>query len=891
MSTHNLEKIFSPASVAVVGASAREGSVGQSILQNLLRGGFEGPIYPINPHYSRVGELACFPSLSRLPEAVDLAVIATPLQKVPEVMEECCRASIGAVVIVSAGGKEMGEEGRRIEGRIKAVADRGKVRIIGPNCLGVVSTQAKLNATFAARMPLPGQLAFISQSGAICTAILDLSLKEKNGFSYFVSVGTMLDVDFGDLINYIGNDPAVSSIALYIENLTHFRKFMSAARAVSRVKPIVALKAGRSPAGARAAASHTGALAGTDAVYDAAFERAGIVRVNTLQEFFDCAELMAKQPKPSGSGVAIITNAGGPGVMAADALAAYDLEPVPLSEEAIAQLNAVLPPYWSRGNPIDILGDASPERYGKVVEICLQQPQVSTLVVIMTPQAMSDPTGVAQTLRDLIKGANRSVFAVWMGGVDVERGREILKEAGIPTYETPERAVKAFRDMYCYARNLESLQQIPQRLPSDLHVEQDAAARIINEALEQGTTRLTEVESKALLSAYGIPANATRLASSPMEALEAARNLGYPVALKICSRDILHKTEAGAVLLNVRNDEELWQGFADIMQRASQHDPGAGLLGVSVQRMVLDVDCELIVGSKKDPDFGPVLLFGLGGILAEVLQDRALGLPPLNRVLARRMIEKTRAVRLLRGYRNRPPARMEQLEEILIRLAQLVADFPQIAELDINPLFVSHGEACAGDARVILEPTTVDPPMHLVISPYPGHLEMDIVTKSGLKIFVRPIKPEDAPLLDEFFHTLSPRTIYFRFFRPLKSLSYEMLARFTQIDYDRDVVLIALDQRGADGKILGVVRLMGDPDVTRAEFAVVIGDAWQGKGVGLALLENAIAIARRRGIQHVWGYVLPENTNMLALGRKLGFTVLRIPEGRGYELRIDLTAA
>ncbi len=891
MTIFNLDKIFRPDAVAVVGASERPGSIGKALLDNLQSAGFAGSIFPVNPHYHAVNGLKCYPSLSGIKQPVAMAVVATPIAAVPAVIEECGQAGIRAAVIISAGGKEIGSKGRDLEERIKQLAERSGIRIVGPNCLGVVCAQSKLNASFASHMPLPGKLAFVSQSGAICTAILDVSLREHIGFSYFVSVGSMLDVDFGDLVNYLGNDPEVTNIVLYIECLSNFRNFMSAARAVSRIKPIIVLKSGRSAAGARAAASHTGALAGDDAVYDAAFERCGIVRVQTIEELFDCAGLMARQPRPKGQAVGIITNAGGPGVMAADALANYGLEPVALRTETLEKLNAFLLPYWSRGNPIDILGDASPERYRKAVEVCLSAPEINGLLIIMAPQALTDPTAVAASLAEVLRNRATSVFTVWMGAADVERGRDIFNQAGIPTYETPERAVKAFLYMYGYARNLRMLQEIPPRLPADLRFDRDAARAIMERALSQETRLLGELESKMLLAAYGIPVNLTELTRSPGDAVVAAQRIGYPVVLKIHSPDITHKSDAGGVLLDLQHAMAVEQGYERIMRQAAKYAPHARLLGVTVQPMLPRQEYELILGSKRNSDFGPVLLFGLGGVLTEILKDRAIALPPLNRLLARRLIAGTRVYELLQGYRGLPSANLLLLEEILIRLSQLVIDFPEIEELDINPMLAIDDRMLAVDARVLIQPTGVASPLHLAISPYPGQYERKAVIKDGTELLIRPIKPEDAPLLVEMFRTLSPTSIYFRFFRPLRSLSEEMLARFTQIDYDRDMALVAMQQHAGGEKMLGVARLMSDPDVTEAEFSIVVSDPWQGKGVGAILLEDLIAIARERGMASLWGIVLPENTTMLALGRKVGFVVKRIPGDSDYELRIDLKPA
>ena len=887
MPIHNLDKIFKPTSVAVVGASEKHGSIGRALMKNLREGGFPGEIFPVNPHYGQVSGIKAYSNVSAIGKTVDLAIIATPITAVASIIRECGKTGIKCAIVISAGGREIGPRGVEIEQRIKEEAEESRVRIIGPNCLGVVCTETRLNASFASQMPIPGKLAFVSQSGAICTAILDLSVKEQIGFSYFVSVGSMLDVDFGDMVNYLGNDPNVGSIVLYIESLTDFRNFMSAARAVSLLKPIVALKAGRSPAGARAAASHTGAMVGEDAIYSAAFERCGVMRVHTIEELFDCAEILAKQPRPTDPGLAIITNAGGPGVMAADALATYNMEPVTLSEVTINQLDEFLPHYWSRGNPIDILGDADPERYRRALEVCLAAKEVNGVLIIMVPQALTHPTEVAEVLCEVLKGKRKSVYTVWMGGVSVERGREIFNKAGIPTYDVPERAIRAFMMMYRYSCNLRLLQEIPRKLPTDPEYDRDTAKKIIQEAIRRGDRYLTEIESKQVLQAYGIPCNPTQMAKSADDAAKLARDMGFPVVMKIHSPDISHKSDANGVLLNLSDVEAVRNGFGRIMENCRAYNPRADLWGVTLQPMIQRPEYELIVGSKKDPQFGPVILFGLGGIMTEVLKDKAIALPPLNRLLARRLIENTKVYRLLKGYRSHPAANMVLLEEILVRLSQLVVDFPEIQELDVNPLIPVEDNFIAVDARVVVAPCSVPSPLHLMISPYPARYERTVVTKGGVEIFIRPIKPEDAPLLVDLFNALSPTSIYYRFFRPLRYLSNEMLARFTQIDYDRDMALVALQRVDEEEKMLGVARLISDPDVTKAEFSIAIGDPWQGKGVGAKLLEQLVDIGKEHGLEFLWGVVLPENTNMLALGRKLGFTISRVPQSSDYELKID----
>ena len=891
MTIYNLDKIFRPGSVAVIGASDKKGSIGHALVQNLQKGGYRGNVFPINAKHPVISSLNAYPSIGDIDQAVDLAVIATPMKTVPSIIGECVRAGVGGAIIISAGGKETGQKGREIEVEIKKEADKGGIRIIGPNCVGVISAEANLYATFANQIPLPGKMAFISQSGALIGAILDLSLKKQIGFSHFVSVGSMLDADFGDLIDYLGNDPGVSSIVLYVEGVTYPRKFMSAARAVSRVKPIIVLKSGRSAAGAKAAASHTGSMAGEGAIYDAAFKRAGIVRVDTIEELFDCAELVAKQPVPKGSGLSVITNAGGPGVMAADALSSFGLEPVSLRPETIKKLDEFLPSFWSRGNPIDILGDATPERYRRAVEVCVSAPEINGLVIVFVPQAVSDAADVAATLSEVLRGKSYPVFAVWMGGEGVEKGREIFSRAGIPTYETPERAIQSFMYMNSYAHNLELLQQTPPKLHHTLEFDKAKAAEIVTRALSKKQAFLTEMESKEILSAYGIPVNRTGVAASAEEAVHMALEIGYPVAMKICSKDISHKSDANGVQLNLRGDKNVRETFRKIMADAHAYDPEAELTGVTIQSMVDRTDYELILGSKKDPLFGPVILFGMGGIMTEILKDQAIAFPPLNRLLARRLMENTRVYQLLKGYRNRPPADIGRLEEILIGLSQLVIDFPEIAELDINPLILVGDRPCAVDARVIIRPSEITSPLHLVISPYPDQYERTIRTRGGLDVFIRPIKPEDAPLLLEFFHGLSQESIYYRFFGPLKSLPKKMLARFTQLDYDRDMALVAMEQSQPEEKILGVARLMSKAGGIEPEFAVVVGDPWQEKGIGVALMEHLIGIAKERSMESIWGLVLAENTHMLSLARKLGFDISKVPGEAQYELRTDLRPA
>ena len=888
MSSFNLDPIFQPKSVAVVGATERKGNVGSAIMFNLINGGYRGSVFPVNPNHQTIWGKRAFKSVSDLPEAPDLAVIATPIDSVAQLVKECVGKGVGGVVIISAGGKETGEKGRKIEAAIRQEAGESGFRIIGPNCLGIINVPHNLNASFAGHMPKKGRMAFISQSGAICTTILDLSIKEQMGFSYMISLGSMLDVDFGDIIDYLGGEPDVSSIVMYIENLSRIRNFMSAARAVSRVKPIIALKAGRSRAGARAAASHTGALAGEDAVYDAAFKRAGIVRVRTFEELFDCAELLSKHPRSLGSGLAIITNAGGPGVMAADALSDYGVEPVTLSPETVSKLNEILPAHWSRQNPIDIVGDASPERYEKAVKICLDAPEIEGLLIMLAPQALTDPGEVAMSLTRVLAGKKMPVFTNWIGGRDVDAGREIFNRAQVSTFDTPERAVRAFMDLCRYGINIELLQQIPSNLPGKLEFKKNEATSLIQCQMEEKKFLVPETTAKQLLNLYGIPVNPTEVARSGEEAVQKSKVMGFPVVMKIFSEAITHKSDVGGVRLNLMNKIEVEKAFTELTSTAKAGFPNAVIEGVSLQPMIEKADYELILGAKMDADFGPVILFGMGGITTEIIKDRALALPPINRLLARRLIEETKVYQMLKGYRHLPPVNLTVLEEILVRLSQLVTDFSDIAELDINPILIKDNTFSAVDARIMLKPHSVRSPFHLVISPYPKQYEEHARCKTGEKIFIRPIRPEDAPLLIEHFESLSPRTIYRRFFSPIKQLSHSMLTRFTQIDYDREIALVALWEQNGFEKLIGVARIVNEAAMKEAEFSILISDEWQGKGIGAGLLFRCLNIAKSHGLAKVMGMVLAENTQMLILGKKLGFKMSRIPQEGTYELHIDL---
>ncbi|MBM4274949.1 MAG: bifunctional acetate--CoA ligase family protein/GNAT family N-acetyltransferase [Deltaproteobacteria bacterium] len=885
-----LDCFFKPESVAVIGASRTEATVGRFLVDHLKEGGFSGAIYPINPKYPEILGLKAYPAIAAVGAPIDLAVIAIPIRDVPRAVTECGDAGITGAIIVSVGGQETGEAGKDVEAAIKEAAANAGVRYIGPNSMGVLSPYFHLRATLAHTGVPTGNLAFISQSGALSYSILSWAARKNIGFSHFISVGNMGDVDFGDLIDYLGNEEKARSIVIYMETLTRHRKFMSAARSVARVKPIIVIKTGRGQAGARAATSHTGAIAGEDAAYNAAFRRAGIIRVDTVGQLFDCAEALGKVKRPTGGNLAIITNAGGAGVMAVDALGRWEMEPAPLGQETLQKLDGFLPPHWSRSNPIDLLGTANPETYLKAVHLALETPEFHGLIIILTPQALTDPTGVAKIIVPEIKGRAKPVFAVWMGGDEVAPGIQILNDAGIPTFETPEQAVDTFMEMYFYSRHLKLLQETPSRMTRELNVDTSKARAFLEQCLGRGEKVLTELESKAILSAYGIPVNPTVAASSAPEAARVAKDLGFPVVLKINSPDITHKSEVRGVRFYLRNEREVTSAYHQIMEEARAKYSQAAILGVTVQTQESQADCDLILGSKRDPDFGPLILFGQGGVFAGVLEDWAVDLPPLNLLLAHRLIQKTRIYRVLQGYRSIPPANLDLLAEILVRISQLVTDFPEIQELDINPLMLTGGRLVAVDARLVVEPSTVAAPRHLIISPYPNQHESYWMLRDGTPIILRPVKPEDEPLVEKLLQNCSEETIYFRYFRLIKKWTHDMLIRFTQNDYDREIGLMAIGQPPGPEVMMGVGRMVMDADRDSAEFAVIVADPWQGKGLGPKLLERVIDIARENGVRLLYGEVLAQNQPMLEMVRRAGFSLKKDANAQIVRAEMDLWA-
>ncbi len=883
---HPLDYIFSPRNVAVIGASETEGSVGRTLLWNLISHPFGGTIFPVNPKRPNVLGIHAYKSVREIPAPIDLAVIATPAPTVPGIIEECVEMGVKGAIIISAGFKETGEEGARLEQEILAKARRAKMRIIGPNCLGVMSPLTGINATFAQGMARPGNVGFISQSGALCTAVLDWSLEENVGFSAFVSIGSMLDVDWGDLIYYLGEDQRTKSIVIYMETIGNARSFLSAAREVSLAKPIIVIKAGRTAAAAKAAASHTGSLAGSDDVLDAAFRRCGVLRVDRISDLFYMAEVLSKQPRPAGPRLTIITNAGGPGVLATDALIQGQGELTKLSEQTMATLDGELPAAWSHNNPVDVLGDAGPDRYAKTLDIVSQDPNSDGYLVILTPQDMTRPTQTAERLIETLKSPQRKpVLASWMGGARVAAGQNLLNRANIPTFDYPDTAANVFNFMWKYSYNLRTIYEtpaLPPDTPGELETKQQATA-MLERIRATGRTILTEFESKQVFAAYGIPTVDTRLATSPDEAVALAAEIGYPVVLKLNSETITHKSDVGGVQLNLRDEAQVREAYQRIENTLREKEGEGHFDGVTVQPMVKLEGYELIIGASPDVQFGPVLLFGTGGTLVEVFKDRALGLPPLNTTLARRMMEQTKIYHALKGVRGRKPIDMEQLEQLMVRFSQLVAEQRWIAEIDINPLLVSSERLVALDARIVLHPPEVNEEdlVPLAIRPVPTRYSGPWKMEDGADLHIRPIRPEDEPLMGAFNRSISPQSIYLRYFHPISQpqlTSHEQLASMCFIDYDREITLVAeaKDERGRP-KIVAMGQLVKVHGSNDSEFSILVGDQYQRKGIGTELLTRLLQIGEDEGAERVVAEILPENEGMKRVASKLGFTLSRVP--------------
>lgn len=875
MSVRNLDALMNPRSVALVGASDREGSLGSLIWRNLTRAGFKGMLYPINPRRKSVGGIVAYKDFSALPEAPDLAVIVTPPATIPEIIAQAGSIGTRATVIISAGFTA--------EQRQQAL-DAAKpylMRLQGPNCLGLIVPPLGLNGSFAQLMPGSGGIAFLSQSGAILTSVIDWAGPRGIGFSHLVSLGEMADVDFGDLLDYLAVDPNVTAILMYVEAITSARKFMSAARRAARVKPVIVIKAGRHPQAAKAVASHTGAMAGSDDVYDAAFRRAGMLRVYGLPQLFTAFETLAQlKVMPKGDRAAILTNGGGIGILATDAAIDAGISLSELGPETMAKLDAVLPTTWSKGNPIDVIGDAPPERYGAALAVLLQDPDNDGIIALNCPTATSDASASAAAVIEAYAKSPKPLFTAWIGQATAAEARNMFSHFHIPSFETPEAAVRGFSHVVRYRRSQELLMETPPSMPTSFAFDAKAVERIIAPALAEGRAMLTSPEAQAVLAAYDIPTSGTEIAADAAAAAAIAERLGGEVAVKILSPDISHKSDVGGVALDLRGPGKVARATLEILARARKMRPDARILGVTVEPMIRrSGGLELIIGVTEDAQFGPIILFGEGGTAVEIIGDRALALPPLNLKLARDLMASTRVWKRLSGYRDQPPADLDAIALTLTKVSQLIVDIPQVAELDINPLLVDAKSAIAVDARIRLKPNDLPGSSRLSISPYPRELESNLLTTDGTSYLLRPIMPEDEPQVQALIRRLSPEAIRFRYFSTIRELSHRDAARFTQIDYDREMALV-LTENGDAGKapVYAVVRLMSDPDNEMAEYSIVVEDRLTGRGVGTALMHRILDYAKTRGIREVFGYVMKENANMLGVCQALGFGIATQPD-------------
>jgi acetyltransferase len=875
MSIRNLQHLFAPGSVAVIGASDRPGSVGATVYRNVLAGGFDGRIFAVNARHATVAKRPAYARIGELPEPPELAVICTPAATVPGLIGELGRAGTRAAVVLSAGLGAPGADGSTLRQQMLDAARPWLLRVLGPNCLGLLVPGIGLNASFAPTSALPGRLAFVSQSGALVTAVLDWASPRNIGFSSFVSVGDGSDVDVGDLLDYLAADPHTDAILLYMEGVRQARKFMSAARSAARSKPTLVVKAGRVAQAAQAAFSHTGAMAGADLVYDAALRRAGMLRVFSTDQLFDAVAVLARVRQPQGARLAIVTNGGGPGVMATDALVAGGGELAALSGTTVERLARQLPATWSNGNPVDIIGDASATRYAAALEVLLDASETDAVLLLHAPTAIVASEAVAAGLLPLLRVAGKPVLTCWLGGRSVAAARRLCLEAGVPVFDTPEGAVQGFLQLLQYRRNQLALMEVPAPL-EEAAVDRERARAAVDALLARGTLQAGEADSKEILSAYGIPVAVTAVVTDAEGALAAASRIGYPIVLKLLSPDVVHKSDVGGVVLDIDHPAALRAALADMGKRVAAARPGARIAGYTVQQMIRRPRAvELIAGLTTDPVFGPVILFGQGGVAVEVTADQAIGLPPLNRLLARELVSRTRVARLLAGYRDRLPAHMDALCDVLVRIGQMAADLPELAELDINPLLADSAGVIALDARMRFAPASCGQALdRLAILPYPSRLERQ-VDWAGETLTIRPVRPEDGRAYGAFFAALTPEDVHFRMFTPLRVLSSAQLARFTQIDYAREMAFVAIRGAAATAELLGVARVVADPDNVRGEFAVTVRSDLKGRGLGALLLRCLLDYCRASGLTEVWGTALPDNVRMLALARTAGFEARR----------------
>ncbi|MEW8646801.1 MAG: bifunctional acetate--CoA ligase family protein/GNAT family N-acetyltransferase [Candidatus Thiodiazotropha endolucinida] len=893
MQSHYLTSLFSPKSIAMFGASDRKNSVGEVVFKNLISSGFKGDIYPINLKHDKIQGIKAYKSIEAIIKPVELAVVATPAKTIPAIVQACGEHGVKTMIILSAGFRESGTAGRRLEDKIVELAKDYGMRFIGPNCLGLIRPDQGINITFGNNNAAPGNLALVSQSGAICTAILDWAEVNDIGFSTVISTGIGADLDFGDYLDFLVSDPMTDSILLYVEGIKDARRFMSGLRAAARIKPVIVLKVGRHAAGAEASMSHTGALVGSDETFSAALSRSGVLRVETISQLFSAAKALSSRYRVYGDRLAIITNGGGPGVMAADRASDLNIELAGFNDQTIDALNKALPDVWSHGNPVDIIGDAPPERYRAAVDICLNDPGVDGTIVILTPQAMTEPEEVARALIDLADSHKKPILTSWMGGKQIETARKLFKDARLPSFRTLENAVDAFSYLSSYQKNQRLLLQTPAK-SSRRHIQPDTegARLIIESALSEQRKILTEPESFALLGAFRINAVRNGIARSANEALILAESIGFPVAMKIYSPDISHKSDAGGIRLNISNAQVVRSTYRDLIEQVKETRPEANVEGVTVEQMYQSPNGrELLIGIVRDPVFGPVISFGSGGTAVEVMGDSAIALPPLNRSLASDLIDRTKAAKLLSQFRHMPPANREALIDVLLRVSTMACELPWIREMDINPLIVDDQGAVAVDARIRVDfprPST-DPYHHLAIHPYPVNLVNTTQLPNGTNIVIRPIRPEDADLEQTFTRQLSDEAKYFRFMSSIQELTPEMLTRFTQIDYHNEMALIAVTEDGNHEIELGVARYVINPDKKSCEFALVVSDQWQRQGIGHKLMHQLMEVARDRGLEKMEGEVLSNNFKMLDLMKSLYFHISTSPDDNSIkQVVIDL---
>jgi acetyltransferase len=892
MTVRNLDAMFRPRSIALIGASQRENSVGAVLARNLFQGGFDGPVMPVNPKHTHIQSVPTYPDIHALPSVPDLAIVATPPDAVPGLIAELGALGTKAAVVITAGfGEGDDPKGRALMQTMLDASKPHLLRIVGPNCLGILVPALGLNASFAETAARPGRLAFVAQSGAVVTSVIDWATSRGIGFSHLVSLGAMSDVDLGDMLDYLANQREARAILMYIEAVTNTRKFMSAARAAARSKPVIVVKAGRHAEGARAVASHTGALAGSDEVYDTAFRRAGMLRVFSLEELFDAVSTLGTIDLPKGDRLTILTNGGGMGVLATDALIDEGGSLAELSAPTRTALDKVLPPTWSRANPIDIIGDADGARYASTLAHLMEDRSVDAVLVLHCPTAIASSLDAAQSVVDTVKDRKSpTVLTSWIGGDGAVSARRLFAERRIPTFETPSQAARAFMHMVTYRHNQQTLMETPPSVPEDFTPDTAKAREIIDAALRGGRTWLSDPQAKAVIAAYAIPVAGTHVAESPKAAAEITARLGGAVALKILSPDITHKTDVGGVVLNLEGPRAVEAAAAAMLDYVARERPAAKIEGFTVEPMVRRPGSyELIAGMSEDAQFGPTILFGQGGTAVEVVADRALALPPLNMRLAYEAMSRTRVYRLLRGYRGLAPVNLDAIALTLIKISQLVIDFAEIVELDINPLLADEYGVIALDARIRVAPASRPGTERLAIRPHPKELEEEIHLEDGRTLLLRPILPEDEPSLHKAFAKLTPEEIRLRFFVPMKTMTHLQAARFTQIDYDREMALI-LTAPGIPGQteIFGVVRIAADPDNERAEYAIIVRHDFTGLGLGHLLMERIIAYAKGRGIGEIFGDVLRDNTTMLRLCDTLNFIRSVKPEEPDI-VRVSLT--